>query len=101
MQAQRPPWLQERYSAFGRVRAFLETQLEQTDFHGNDTIECKWQPDFVIISSPEGEETTREVGHIDGEGAVHLEDSWSQDVLGCSALDLKSRLRVCKSRRRQ
>ena len=98
VQVERPPWIQKRYSAFGRIRAFLDEQLSTV--HSEMTVSCTWQPEFVILVDS-GHGVEREAGHIDENGDCHLEEDWCQDVLGVPACDLKSRLRTFRSSRRR
>ncbi len=99
---QREPALQKRYSAFSRIRNFLEAQLEHAGHDVNVSIECTWQPDFVITMALSADSLDiHEVGYIDEDGDAHFNDNWTHHAFGISRLEFKSRLRVFKSRRRQ
>ena len=104
VQVERAPWIQVRYSAFGRVRAFLEAEMASASMPDeNLRFGCSWQLDFVIIatSGKDDEEVSHEVGFIDVGGAALFNNVWGQDLFRCSGEDMASKLHLFKGRRRQ
>ncbi|CAK0817932.1 unnamed protein product, partial [Prorocentrum cordatum] len=96
VQAQRIPWIQKRYSSFGRVRAFLQNVIEQIDGVEPMRIGCTWQPDFLITATEDDQDQKGdpwEAGFIDEHGGRHFNDQWTKEKRGYEADTLKSKLR--------
>ncbi|CAK0862838.1 unnamed protein product, partial [Prorocentrum cordatum] len=86
VQVEREPWIQKRYSAFGRVRAFLHHAIEQViDGERDTSFQCTWMPNFVIMAIRGGDEA----GYIDNNAEVHFSENWAQATFATTAEELK------------
>ena len=99
-QAQQPPTVVPSSQLFGKVKKFF-TENGQTLVKADVTVECSWQPDFLLTAiAVSGQNSSEDyIGSV-ADGVLVIDDAFATKYFKADSAEASRRIRAYRTQRR-